>query len=396
MSNYIKLLFFISMLIMGCASSDRDKKSGADCDTITAENSDVCLRLNQIQVLGTHNSYKKKPKEQLVKTLNKAEPGWAENIMYEHLPLHQQLDDLQARQFELDVYADPEGGRYAQPQGAVISNDKNFLDRQEMLEPGFKVLHVQDIDYRTTCLTLKSCLKEIRTWSQKNHHHIPIMVLLEAKDGKMDSREGFTFTAPIPIDSTNIFDLDEEILSVFSRNEIITPDDVRGEHETLEQAILEDGWPTLKRSRGKIMFALDNTGSEREAYLSRSETLKNRVLFVSSKPGHPSSAFIKMNDVIEHYQQIKDWVSKGYLIRTRSDLPLREAKEGNTKRRDRALSSGAQFISSDFLRPAPYPSNYQATFPNAAPDAPARCNPVSAPKSCRNGLFAKLEKVPNL
>lgn len=389
MSISIKLLFVLSIVTMGCTTSDRPEESGTNCETITAENSDECLRINEIQVLGTHNSYKKKPNEQLVLMLNNAEPGWAENIMYEHLPLQQQLDELQARQFELDVYADPEGGRYAQPQGAVISNDKEFLDRPEMLEPGFKILHVQDIDYRTTCLTLTSCLKEIRTWSQKNRHHIPIMVLLEAKDGKMESREGFTFIEPIPIDSTNIFDLDKEILTVFSRDEIITPDDVRGGHETLEQAILEDGWPTLKESQGKVMFALDNTGSKREAYLSRSNTLKSRVLFVSSKPGHPSSAFIKMNDVMEDYQLIKDWVSKGYLIRTRSDLPLREAKEGETKRRDRALSSGAQFISSDFLRPAPYSSNYQITLPKAASGAPARCNPVSAPLNCTNIYFKK-------
>ena len=372
---------------MSCSKAERQKKSEVDCTTITAKNSDECLRINHIQVLGTHNSYKMKPNEQLVSSINKKQPGWAKNIMYEHLPLPQQLEELQARQFELDVFADPEGGRYAEPQGAVISKDTAFLKRPEMLEPGFKILHIQDIDYRSTCLSLKSCLLQIRGWSQKNPKHIPIMILIEAKNGSIESRNGFEFTEPIPIDSSNIFGIDEEILAVFSRDEIITPDDVRGEHTTLEQAILDTGWPTLSESRGKVMFALDNTGSERDAYLSRSETLKNRVLFVSSKPGHPSAAFIKMNDVVEDYQNIKKWVSKGYLIRTRSDRPLREAKEGDTKRRDMALSSGAQFISSDFLKPAPYPSNYQVTFPNATPDAPARCNPISAPETCSNMVF---------
>lgn len=31
--------------------------------------------------------------------------------------------------------------------------------------PGFKVLHVQDVDYETTCPTLVGCLEEVRDWS---------------------------------------------------------------------------------------------------------------------------------------------------------------------------------------------------------------------------------------
>ena len=35
----------------------------------------------------------------------------------------------------------------------------------ELRLPGYKVLHTQDFDYETTCLTLVACLTEIEAWS---------------------------------------------------------------------------------------------------------------------------------------------------------------------------------------------------------------------------------------
>jgi len=36
---------------------------------------------------------------------------------------------------------------------------------EAMQAPGFKVLHVQDIDFRSHCNTFKLCLTQIREWS---------------------------------------------------------------------------------------------------------------------------------------------------------------------------------------------------------------------------------------
>src|SRR5699024_51903 len=114
---------------------------------------------------------------------------------------------------------------------------------------------------------------------------------------------------------------------------VITPDDVRGEFDTLEEAILERGWPTLAQSRGKVLLALDNTGRIRDLYLSESPNLENRALFVSTRLGQPTAGFIKMNDVFEEKEAIRDYAERGYLIRTRSDIPTVEARSGDTKRR---------------------------------------------------------------
>ena len=47
------------------------------------------------------------------------------------------------------------------------------------------------------------------------------------------------------------------------------PDDVRGSRATLEEAVLQDGWPTLRESRGKILFTLDNGGDYLRDYVGR-------------------------------------------------------------------------------------------------------------------------------
>ena len=52
------------------------------------------IRINQIQVLGTHNSYKLKPHPELVRLLDQQMEGWSRNIDYEHRPLTEQLEEL--------------------------------------------------------------------------------------------------------------------------------------------------------------------------------------------------------------------------------------------------------------------------------------------------------------
>jgi hypothetical protein len=383
----VTVLLFISCLTFSCSGERNEIRSSeiadsADCEPITEETADDCIRLNHIQIFGTHNSYKLYPHPDLVERLNEVNPGWADNILYEHRPIREQLEELNIRQLELDIFADPYGGRYAEPAGAVMIGDDEFIRRDEMLEPGFKIIHTQDIDYRTTCLTLKSCLEEARDWSLENPMHLPVMIMIEVKQQPLDDREEISFTVPLQFDKDLMLEIDEEIWDVFSREHVITPDDVRGEYETLETAILNEGWPTLRNSRGKVFFALDNTDETRELYISGSPVLAERAMFVSSPPGEPAAAFIKMNSAINTHDQIQERSAAGYVIRTRSDLPVQEAKSGDTTRLNAALSSGAQYISTDYPEPSPFGSGYIAEFPDT--DGPGRCNPVSAPASCQN------------
>ena len=130
-------------------------------------------------------------------------------------------------------------------------------------KPGLKILHVPDIDFRTTAPTFVDALKQIRTWSQANRRHVPILILVELKE---DALPGLP-TRPVPFGKDEIDSVDAEILSVFQKNEILTPDRVRGKFASLPEAIKAQGWPKLDDVRGLVMFALDNEGSVRDRYL---------------------------------------------------------------------------------------------------------------------------------
>ena len=79
---------------------------------------DSTLRLNQIQVLGSHNSYHGAPYPQILAELRENNLGAiADGLDYGHRPLPAQFD-LGVRQIELDVYADPHGRQVRASAGA--------------------------------------------------------------------------------------------------------------------------------------------------------------------------------------------------------------------------------------------------------------------------------------
>jgi hypothetical protein len=174
--------------------------------------------------------------------------------------------------------------------------------------------------------------------------------------------------------------LDAEILSVFPREKILAPDDVRGKEASLPEALQKHGWPTLKAARGKVMFGMDNKGAVRELYLKGHPALKGRLLFVTVRPSHPAAAWMKENDVMDDFDLIQDLVKRGFLVRTRADSSTRQARKNNTRCRDQALASGAQFISTDYPEPNLALSPYAVRFENGIV---VRINPVNGDPSLR-------------
>ena len=239
-----------------------------------------------------------------------------------------------------------------------------------MKKPGLKILHVQDIDYRTTTLTLVDALEQIRKWLAANPNSCPIMVMLELKESSI----GPTFTKPIPFSADQMDGIDREILSVFKPEQIIRPDDVRGDKETLREAVLAGGWPTLKDSRGKVIFAMDNGGELRDAYLAGHPALRNRLLFVSVDEEHPAAAFMKINNPVGDFDRIQNMVKKGFLVRTRADSGTTQSRTNDGTQRDKAFASGAQYVSTDYPEPDKRFSDYQVRLPG---DVVARANPIS-------------------
>jgi hypothetical protein len=345
------------------------------------------VRMNQIQVIGSHNSYHQGIAPSEVKLMQAKNPKLYAGLEYRHRPLDQQFDSG-IRQIELDIFADSQGGRYAHPAGpgavaaAGLPKDPDFDPQGVMSKPGFKVMHMQDYDYRSTCQPLVACLQVVREWSRSHPKHLPIFIILETKQQDLPAQYHATITEKF---TAATFDaLDAEIRSVFSPGEFISPDQVRGKHATLEEAVLSDGWPTLGQARGKVVFLMDQRPMG-PVYLEGHPSLRGRVLFTNAVPGQPDAAFTEENEGTQ--QEIAALVRKGYLVRTRTDENTKEARTNDTAQRDRALASGAQLLSTDY--PASEPSTwttYSVSFPDGAV---ARCNPVNAPPSCSNKAFAE-------
>ena len=336
------------------------------------------VRLNQIQVIGTHNSYHLQANPSVLKLMRQSRGRSTAGLEYEHAPLKQQFSEYGIRQIELDLFADPKGGHYANPLGPKLAHDQgyprvpNHDPNGRMREPGFKVLHVADFDYASTVLTFKEALTEIRNWSRNHSKHVPIMILLELKDRPT----GPDYTQPIVFDRTLLLAMESEILSVFKRGQILTPDDVRGSSPTLRQAVTENGWPLLDAARGRVMFGLDNTDSKRELYLKGNPTLEERLLFVSAvDANHPAAAWFKINDPVSQWQRIQSLAQQGFMIRTRADSGTTAARNNDSSQREKAFTSGAHYISSDYPVPNLKLSPYRVAFPDGTV---ARPNPISA------------------
>jgi hypothetical protein len=337
------------------------------------------LHMNDMQVIGTHNSYKLAIDPVLFLPLAAQLPGLARGLDYAHEPLPAQLD-RGVRQLELDVYYDPRGGRFAHPavldglRRAGIAPSEPFDPNGELLAPGFKVLHRPDIDFRSHCPTLQRCLQALDGWSRAHPRHVPIVVTVNAKDELASAHDP---PGTVGLDAAAWDALDREIIGVVGRDHVITPDDVRGDHETLDDAVLSDDWPALDDARGKLLFVLDENEEKIESYAAGHPSLRGRVLFVNAVEGRAESAVRILNEPLEQHDYIHELVEQGYLVRTRADADTAEARSGDTKRRDAALDSGAHMVSTDYhVRDGRFGKGYVVQLPGGGV---ARCNPVRLP-----------------
>jgi len=311
--------------------------AGADPDDEALDS----LRLNQIQVVGTHNSYH----VSVVTEWTKAAQGVTEEAFtwdYTHAPLDVQLE-RGVRSLEIDVYHDPAGTR---------------------------VMHVPLYDEGTTCNSFTGCLGLVRDWSLQHPSHVPIIILVELKD------EPIPLAKVLPFDEKALNQLDDEIRSVIAPKQLLTPDLVRGESTTLAGAIREHGWPQVKSVRGKIMLVLHARGQHAVYYTKDRPSLEGRAMFLESQPDAPYAAFFIENNPLDH--TVTELVSKGYMVRTRADVSKIMIAAGKGERqREAALAGGAQVVTTDYPVGEPEPTqHYIVALPN---NVPVRPNPITAP-----------------
>lgn len=335
------------------------------------------LRLDQVQVIGSHNSYRSGISAEMLDYLSKTRRDAKRAFNYAHPSLPEQLD-LGIRQLELDLFADPKGGWFAEPFGETIA--PTAINHEEMSKPGYKVLHIPGLDYQSSCPTLVTCLEQIKLWSNRNPGHLPIFVTVDAKD------TAFAYpNATLPyVLSTRLLDaLDAEIRSVLPDDMLITPDLVRGDYPTLRDAVRAKNWPTLSQARGKVMFILDVREETAETYRRDHPSLEGRVMFAPyPEDDAEASVFIVQNPRGPEERNIQRLVKLGFIVRTRSDSDTREARNYDYSGFRSAERSGAQMISTDFYPGAPDPQRlyFKLSFKGGALQ---QCNPVTAGQDCR-------------
>jgi len=382
------ILFLLGMPIEAATNTYNDNGSGVDTmpdakskpdaiskpDTKTKPHDEILL--NEIQLIGSHNSFKKNIDAPLLFILGLFDSQLAAGLDYAHLSLTDQLQ-LGLRSLELDVYYDPEGGLYSKPLGSRLGPlSSDFDDDKVMQDPGFKVLHVQDIDYRSHCLTLKICLQQIRDWSSENPQHLPLIITINPKD---DVIPQVGFEPPLAFTATAWQSLDNEFTEILS-NQIVTPDDIRGANETLKASILAS-WPTVDSLRGKVMFVLDAPESKTLDYVADHPELKGRVMFVNLPEESSMASFRIVNEPIAKLDYIKGLVSAGFMVRTRADANTVESRSGDDKRLNAAINSGAQVISTDYYQmDMRHGTSYEVRLHEARL---VRCNDVLMADTCQ-------------
>jgi hypothetical protein len=296
---------------------------------------DDLLRLTDVQVKGTHNSYHVEPEFLF-------HPSHA----YTHPPLDVQLADYGVRAFELDVHR----------------HNTSLL-----------VYHIFTADQVSTCESLGDCLSTIKGWSDQNPGHLPIMIWIELKDDA--GGDAFVDLAP----------LDQAILAVFPPEQVLTPDLVRGEHPSLRAAIEADGWPTLGEVRDKVMFMILNGGHPAAVdYLAGEPALLGKLMFVGTDDFTAAHAAVsKINN--PGSSRIADAHAAGILTASNT-CGASQAEAECFAELEAGLASGTHALKDDFL----VPGEGMTYFLDLPDGNPARCNAATAPPECTAAALENL------
>ncbi len=319
------------------ASRDLQQSRQDNSTEIEVTGSTGKLRFNQLQYIGTHNSYHIAPNVALV-TLAKL-TDYKESDAWPAAKLYQALDythpsltiqlELGMRQFEIDIHYDPQGGKFAQPgalralQASDVPTTFVFDPEGRMEQPGFKVFH-GGTDVLSTCLTLKDCLGEIKSWSDANSRHLPIVIQIEAKVGaKPALANAYTPPDEPPFDLRAWASLESEISEVLGRDKVFTPADAQGDHSSLSKAIKGTGWPTLDEMAGHFVFLLLNKETETNSYHRALPNLTERLFFTSHTLDHRNAGWFRIPD--PDYPDLRRVIRNGQLATVQADTHTIEA-----------------------------------------------------------------------
>jgi hypothetical protein len=387
--KYSVILFSIILLLFShCLCIDEEDKTVCK-ETINA------LALNEYQILGSHNSYRLATDPDIMDYINQSTAMLPEDFDplswdYSHAPVLEQLNNYGIRSLELDLYRDPNGALFYNRKGNALVGRNIESGISALKDPGLKILHYADFDFNTEYYSFKSIMNELIKWSDSNPTHLPLYILLEAKeDNPASVLPNMNLTSVFDFRNGAVEEIEDELIELFGSrtNKLIRPDDIIIANKTLKESIENKAWPPLKTSRGKFVFILLAEDEVIESYVAVN-SLKGRMMFVFTDPNKDEAAFLNITDPIRQYKNIQDYVGKGYIVRTQADSDTYEERSGDYTRMIHAFESGAQIICTDYYRADPRSqssvdwSSYVVNFPN---------NKLAITKNIENGACTIME-----
>ncbi len=256
----------------------------------------------------------------------------------------------------------PRGGQYKRRRvNLFLFGQRQRLKGKALKKPGFKILHISDVDFETNYLTLKSALEALKSWSDLHPDHFPIYINLEAKgshpadESKALKRLGFKKC--IPFDRRAFLDLEQEISATLSPDQIFKPSDFKKSYSSLQGRVVAEGWPLLEEVRGKFIFILE--GNNKHLY----RTFERPLFFQYGNQSDANTVFLLRNNPIASEREIRELNSE-FIVRTRSDAGSVESRSNNYDTWNAALRSGAQIISTDYYKADERWSSYKIGFKN--------------------------------
>lgn len=303
--------------------------SGSGAPTVRTYPLDDTLRINEVAMRCTHNSYH-------IQRSVLLDPSHG----YTHQPLDVQLGELGVRAFELDIHAGT----------------------------GFPVYHIPVVDNLSTCSDLGGCLGTIAGWSRANPDHSLIVVWVEVKD-ELDGRR-----------ITNYDLLDETIRTALGPI-LYTPDDLQGDFASPRERIRQAGWPTLAETRGRVALVLLDVDDPHSAgYTVGHTTTAGRAMFARADNewyGAPWAVFAKIDNPSD---------AAAIAAAHAADLMIASNVAGaggddasNAAGLSDALTNGSHMLCDDF----PAPAAERTYFLNLPGGRPSICNRVTASAACR-------------
>ena len=275
-------------------------------------------KLNELAVIGTHNSYQTHAyfsKRALETIVYYGVFGVKyNNVSFEMDTLTQQLEHG-VRKLELDIETVDDG------------------------EISFIVTHDPIVDNVTSCYDFSKALEEIAMWSDSNPNHLPIYLLIEPKNYVLQIKNMKNFSLKYALELDNVL---KNVLG----DRLLTPAIAMGEYASLAEMRSADNWPTLKDCAGKIIVLL-HPGDVTDAYIETDTTIKTQAMFPMLRMGDIDktyASFIIDNDpyVAANNKEIAQ--EKKLIVRTRAD----SYPNFDDERYVATDSCGAQIVTTDY------------------------------------------------